>query len=512
MNWSGDYSPAASNWVSSVDGYIGNTSNGTMTVNGGYIVSSQNGYVGYGSPFGTSVATISGAGSLWQNSAGVNVGYNGTGLVTVNGGASVTSTSCASAPELVWARSILTGAGSKWIGSGNVNVGAGSGQGTLNITNGGVLTVTATDSNQRHRLYYTFHYRFLRHGNRRRPGLGLEQQRPGIEFLFVGTDDGTNGTSFGLLNITNGGAVSAGTTTTTIVGATQSYINFGANGGTLNSQTLIANAQALKGTGKINVNGIVTDGNNILFDGAGTATHGLNQTFAMVNGSGTVSVNLNLSNTAANGTLGAGDTGSGTLTITNGISVYSASGNLGYATTGNGLAVVNGTGSKWSLATALYGRHDGRLHGHRHGDRYQRRHRQQLQGLAGPIPWLKRQRVGHGQQFHVDHRRRRHGSRVGGQRNIYSVQRRFRQQRWHGLNIAENAGSYGTIREWNLYLHQHQQQQLRRRLRRHGHPEHWQQQPRWQHFLHCLRRLLPPAAPPARSASRVGRSTQSPSW
>jgi len=75
---SGDVNPAdPSTWTSNTTGYIGQSSTGIVTVEGGSGLLSKYGYLGYNSgAIGT--ATVTGAGSVWTNSS-LYVGYNGSG-------------------------------------------------------------------------------------------------------------------------------------------------------------------------------------------------------------------------------------------------------------------------------------------------------------------------------------------------------------------------------------------------------------------------------------------------
>ena len=112
-----------------------------MTVNSGSIISSKNGYLGYSSA-GTGTATITGAGSTWNVGAGLVVGYNGTGTLSILNHAAVVNSSG------VWsyiaentgsAGTVTVDGGSKWTSTGQLTVGN-YGVGKLYITNGGTVT------------------------------------------------------------------------------------------------------------------------------------------------------------------------------------------------------------------------------------------------------------------------------------------------------------------------------------------------------------------------------------
>jgi outer membrane autotransporter protein len=93
----------------------------------------------------TGTVTVTGPGSIWNNSpgGGLNIGSFGTGTLTIaNGGAVINDTAFAanigngaSGVGMV----TVTGAGSAWSNSSGVNIGN-SGAGTLTIADGGVVT------------------------------------------------------------------------------------------------------------------------------------------------------------------------------------------------------------------------------------------------------------------------------------------------------------------------------------------------------------------------------------
>ena len=70
----GDVEPDPATSTSTTTLYVGNTADGTMTVNGGSAVNSQNGYLGY-SVGTTGIATITGTGSTWRSTS-VNIGVS----------------------------------------------------------------------------------------------------------------------------------------------------------------------------------------------------------------------------------------------------------------------------------------------------------------------------------------------------------------------------------------------------------------------------------------------------
>ena len=75
-------------WTSSTTGYVGKSSNGTLTVDSGSDLYSSYGYIGYYTGV-TGVVTISGTGSTWTCANGLNVGEQGNGTLNITGGGAV---------------------------------------------------------------------------------------------------------------------------------------------------------------------------------------------------------------------------------------------------------------------------------------------------------------------------------------------------------------------------------------------------------------------------------------
>ena len=143
---------AGSKWTIGYILYLGQYGNGTLIVtNGGAVrtVGSQHPcYFGFytGS---TGVATVDGAGSMWTGVGGFTVGYSGNGTLNItNGGCVSGSGSIGDRPGSTGVANV-DGAGSMWSITG-VDLGGGvilggqlyvgySGTGTLNISNGGTV-------------------------------------------------------------------------------------------------------------------------------------------------------------------------------------------------------------------------------------------------------------------------------------------------------------------------------------------------------------------------------------
>jgi T5SS/PEP-CTERM-associated repeat protein len=188
----GDVSPSdPTTWTSSTDACVGNTSDGTLTVDNGSNLASGYSYLGDSSG-SVGTATVSGARSTW--SAGeVVVGESGSGTLNVIGGGTINfeSASLGAQPESTGVVTV-DGPDSTWTNFWGPTVGN-YGSGTLNITGGGIV-------NNRHGTMTIGSYSVgvvTVDGN----GSLLNSSDAG-ENLFIGFSGGS-----GMLNITHGGTV-----------------------------------------------------------------------------------------------------------------------------------------------------------------------------------------------------------------------------------------------------------------------------------------------------------------
>ena len=122
---------------------IGDSSQGTLTVEDSGILNSSSGFIGNSSA-STGTATITGAGSQWNTTGTLYVGLNGTGTLNVEDGA---LSSSSSANAIGWSSgstgtATITGAGSQWSSSTNVLFVGGTGTGILNVEAGGEVSNT----------------------------------------------------------------------------------------------------------------------------------------------------------------------------------------------------------------------------------------------------------------------------------------------------------------------------------------------------------------------------------
>ena len=123
---------------------VGNVGYGTLNVVNGGTVTDSSGIIGaFGDGFG--VVTVSGGGARWTNTSALTLA-NGT--LTISGGGmvrDVTGTAGADAVTRTTATTV-TGAGSTWANTGTLNVGGYGGTDRVNITDGGLVSVTGQTS------------------------------------------------------------------------------------------------------------------------------------------------------------------------------------------------------------------------------------------------------------------------------------------------------------------------------------------------------------------------------
>ena len=127
---------AGSKWNNSSTLYVGREGSGSLTIEAGGQVSNSNGYLGYGSG-STGAATVTGAGTQWNSGDGLYVGREGSGSLTIEAGGQVSN----SYGYLGYysgstGTATVTGAGSQWTNSGGLYVGI-EGSGSLTIQAGG---------------------------------------------------------------------------------------------------------------------------------------------------------------------------------------------------------------------------------------------------------------------------------------------------------------------------------------------------------------------------------------
>ena len=138
-------SGAGSTWTNTGTIQVGALGTGTLTIqDGGTVNSMGGGSIGL-SAGSTGTVTVTGPGSTWNNSpgGGLNIGAFGTGTLTIANGGTVINNSPFAANIGEGAGSLgtvtVTGAGSTWSNSSGLNIGN-LGTGTLTIADSGVVT------------------------------------------------------------------------------------------------------------------------------------------------------------------------------------------------------------------------------------------------------------------------------------------------------------------------------------------------------------------------------------
>jgi T5SS/PEP-CTERM-associated repeat protein len=316
--------------------YVGSSGAGNLNITNGGVVSSGTGYIGSSSAAGVGAVIIDGSGggtsSKWVVGTGGARVYNGSltirnggqmtvggtttsfyvgyytslaGTLTVNtGGALTTGTGLIGGLN---GAAAVDGGGSSWTINAGQNLYVGNtGTGTLTISNGGTVTLTA-----------------------------------GTSSIYVGGTASAAGN--GTLNISNGGNLTA-TGSSLYVGyytGSAGMINFSAGGGNVSVASLIAKGSQVTGSGGVvNAKGLWTDGDVVVDSTTKTLTVG------------TATVNLNLTASSGNGPLGAGYQGSGNLTISNGVAITTNGGYFGgYYASSSGICTVDGAGTSWNMGS-----------------------------------------------------------------------------------------------------------------------------------------------------------------
>ena len=356
---------AGSSWSNAGSVVVGGLGTGTLTIqDGGTVNSGGGGSVGL-SAGSTGTVTVTGPGSTWNNSpgGGLNIGSFGTGTLTIANGGMVNNNTAFTANIGNGAGSqgtvTVTGAGSIWSNSSGVNVGN-LGAGTLTIADSGVVAGPVTIATNAGSIGT------LNIG----AGAGNPAAAPGTltaSSIAFGAGTGTinfNHTSTSYVfapAITGNGTVNVLAGTTTLTGANTYSGATNVNAGTLragvpntfspNSPVTIASGGTLDLNGFSQTVPSVTNA-GLVNMGTGTAPGTLLTTTNYVGAGGTIAMNTFLGGdgSPSDKLVINGGTASGNsfLRITN-------AGGPGAITTGNGILVVdatNGTTAPGAFALA----------------------------------------------------------------------------------------------------------------------------------------------------------------
>ena len=128
---------------SGTDLFVGMFGTGTMKVDSGGTVNSARGIVGTNAgSMGT--ATVTGAGSHWNNSTELNVGVLGNGTLNIEAGGMVTSTNAFVGKDPAGVGLVkVSGAGTIWNNSGNVSIGDDIGLGNPGEATSGKIEISS---------------------------------------------------------------------------------------------------------------------------------------------------------------------------------------------------------------------------------------------------------------------------------------------------------------------------------------------------------------------------------
>ncbi|HEX2477215.1 MAG TPA: hypothetical protein VHK01_20840 [Lacipirellulaceae bacterium] len=313
---------AGSTWTNDLDVWVGGEGAGTLRIEDGGRVENATGFIGtFDGSFGT--VTVTGAGSTWHNSSQLQVGSHGTGTLTISGGGSVSnSQGFVGSFDGSMGTVTVIGAGSTWNNVGELRVGADS-DGELTISNGGSVTNT----------------------------VGRIGDGPDVTGAVTVTGPGSTWTSSenlyvadagdGTLVISRGGNVenssgrigdqSGSAGTVTVTGPNSTWTN--------NSGIIV---------------GFAGDG-ELTIEAGGSATSVSSITLGFTSPStGEVTVTGAGSNMATNLSVSVGQSGTGQLTISGGGSVSAGfNSSVGGNPSSTGTATVAGAGSSWTVADTL---------------------------------------------------------------------------------------------------------------------------------------------------------------
>ena len=300
---------AGSSWNNGPGGglNIGSFGTGTLTIaNGGRVINNTAFTANIGNGAGSQgTVTVTGAGSTWSNSSGVNIGNGGRGTLTIADGGTVTDGAGAigGAPGSQGVVTV-TGAGSTWTNTATLQVG-GTANGTLTIAAGG--TVTSVGG-----------------------AIGIGGAGFGSQGTVLVTGQGSSWTDSAGITV---GGFTGGNGALTV-----------ADGGTVRTGTIFL-ALGNGSTGTVNIGAAA---------GSPAVAPGTLDTPAVVFQDGTATLNFN--HTSTNYVFAPAISGNGAVNVLAGTTILTANNTYTGATTINGGAlIVNGSIASSSLTTVNSG-------------------------------------------------------------------------------------------------------------------------------------------------------------
>ena len=308
--------------------YIGYEGNGRLNITDGGTAGGYPGvlnYLGY-KPGSQGTVLVSGVGSTWRNE-GLKLGYEGSGTMMISdGGVVETNYADSSIASLAGSRGsvFISGAGSTWQQNGDLYVGD-AGIGTLNISNGGVLSQVVLP-------YYCAYDAYI--GNK--PGSvgtvkvsGNDSAWEFIKDLYVGNEGA------GDLSITDGGALQCYASKIGNKAGSVGMVSVFGSGSTWTSGELHVGHE---GIGKLSISGggvVNSSGSCIGYEEGSTGIVNVSGNGSTWTNSEGLSIGGNPRNASSYGELNIDDGG-----------VVSSV--CGYVY-GNGVATVSGSGSTWTI-------------------------------------------------------------------------------------------------------------------------------------------------------------------
>ncbi len=325
---------------------IGEGGVATMTVSNGGAVSNTVSHIG--NALGSNgIVTITGTGSTWDISDGrFEVGAFGTGRLDIMNGAQVAAPRTVLGFRDTGEGAITVDGPSTWSVGGELWV-AEKGHGTLSISNGGSVITPESPG-----------FIGARNGaDGQLTVTGTGSTFSGTSQLYVGGSWWESPTGVGGLSVSQGGDVSVGHLKIAAGGQGTMTVD---TGGTVSS-TSARIAEAEGSNGAVTVTGVgstwsILEGFDVGSSGQGTLTVQTGGTLEsgratvgnQAGSVGTASVTGTGSTWTNTENLTVGDVGDGTLTIANGGSVSNANGKIGWRDGAIGSVTVTGTGSTWA--------------------------------------------------------------------------------------------------------------------------------------------------------------------
>jgi T5SS/PEP-CTERM-associated repeat protein len=359
-------------WLGSGELMVGESGSGTLTIQNGAVVSSNQGLLGLNEGlgfFGSGTVLVTGAGSNWNMDQGLGVGLEGAGTLTIEAGGSVSNVVGSIGVNSSDATGEVTvaGAGSTWTNSDLLQIGV-FGSATMTIAGGGMVSNTSSN------------LAFNEGSSATVTVSGAGSQWINSDDLDVGLRDVAN------LTIADGGHVTnvlgrvgindGSTGTVNVTGAGSTWTNSDelrigyAGDGTLviSDGASVSNTLSYIGfqpasTGDVSVTGAGSTWTNsgairVGHEGAGelTTDAGGSVTTSSVfiafldDSDGEVTVTGAGSTLTSDLQINVGGLGTGHLTISDGGHVTSGfSGSVGANPGSTGTALVTGTGSAWNI-------------------------------------------------------------------------------------------------------------------------------------------------------------------